>query len=143
MIELPKKALHWSGLSQRKNHHGHLIGVSPLEDAGGITLRGLTMEIEIKAHVDAVSCKWLFTLYQSGFQYKVRLYQLEVSPRSKRSHNAKIPIYGSHEHYGELSVNAIDSPKIGCDNWAESLNYFFKTANIEPFHIDDPYHVQL
>jgi hypothetical protein len=88
MLGIAKTAHAWTGFIKRKNHHGHIVGASPLLDEKGITLRGLTMEIEIKMNLDAISCKWIFSIYQSSGQLKTRLYQLEAVPKTKKSHNA-------------------------------------------------------
>ena len=136
MLSIHKSALKWTGFDARSNHIGHLIGVAELVDAGGLTLPGVTLQIELKEHLTAVRCLYLFSIMKLEKGQRKRLYQLEVSPKTKRTHNGKdAAIYGPHEHNGE-DVIAVDD--VSCDNFPKAVAWFFKRTNIAPFPIDNP-----
>lgn len=138
-LEVPKIVLNWSGLAARANHVGHLVGVGELAEAAtGITLPGLTLQVEVKAPRDVVRCLFLLTIFQLKGGVRQRAYQLEVAPSNKRTHNgAAGAIYGPHEHLGE-DVTAIRHEDVDCDNWMGSLQWFFDRTGIDPFDIPDP-----
>lgn len=143
MLETPKTAIRWSGLQPRKNHVGHLIGVAELVDSGGITLPGLTLQIEVKAPIDCERCLYLFSIMRWKNRQRRRVYQLEVSPLGKRTHNGTTTIHGPHEHVEENEPIRIDNPDVRCENWAGALAWFFKRTHIAHFDIQDPHHVAL
>lgn len=143
LLAQPKQVLQWRGLARRNNHAGHLMGVGDLADINGITIPGLTMQIELKAPIDAARCLFLFSLMLLQARERRRIYQLEVCPQNKRSHNGKEgPVYGPHEHIGQ-GVFPVADPKVSCDNWAGALQWFFAKTHITPFDIQDPNHVHL
>lgn len=142
MIDTPKQALRWTGLRPRSNHAGHLFGVAELVDNQGVTLPGLTLQIEIKAPVDAARCLFLFSLMRLQHGKRRRLYQLEVSPHNKRTHNGQTAIYGPHEHI-EDDTNQVTDPAVRCDNWFAALQWFFNRVSVQPFEIEDPHHAEL
>ena len=143
MLQTPKSAIRWTSLTQRTNHAGHLIGVAELVDAQGITLPGLTLQIEVKAPIDCDRCLYLFSIMRLKNRQRRRAYQLEVAPLGKRTHNGTTAIHGPHEHIEENEPIAIDHPDVRCDNWAGALAWFFKRTHITPFDILDPNHVAL
>ncbi len=144
MINSPKQALRWSGFKPRSNHAGHLVGVADLVDAQGITLPGYTLQIEIKAPVDASRCLFLFSIMRLHQKKRLRVYQLEVAPRSKRTHNGPTPIYGPHEHVGDADPTPVTDSGVDCDNWTGALQWFFSRISVQPFEVEDPNcHVEL
>lgn len=144
MIDIPKQALRWSGFKPRSNHLGHMVGVAELTDASGVTIPGHTVQIEIKAPVDVARCLYLFSIMRLHNKQRDRVYQLEVAPRSKRTHNGATIIYGPHEHVGEAEPTPITDTVVNCDNWAGALQWFFNRVAIQPFDIEDPTcHVEL
>lgn len=138
LIDTPKQALRWSGFKSRSNHVGHLIGVAELVDAQGITIPGYTLQIEIKAPVDTSRCLFLFSVMRLHQKQRLRVYQLEVAPRSKRTHNGALPLYGPHEHVETSEPTAVTDSSVDCDNWKGSLQWFFNRVSVQPFEIDDP-----
>lgn len=138
MIDTPKQALRWSGFKPRGNHVGHLVGVAELVDAQGITIPGYTLQIEIKAPVDTARCLFLFSVMRLHQKQRLRAYQLEVAPRSKRTHNGEVPIFGPHEHVGDEEPTPITDSSVDCENWAGALRWFFNRVSVQPFDIDDP-----
>lgn len=138
MIDTPKLALRWSGFKPRGNHVGHLVGVAELVDAHGITIPGYTLQIEIKAPVDAARCLFLFSIMRLHQKQRLRAYQLEVAPRSKRTHNGVTVIYGPHEHVGDEEPTPITDSSVDCENWAGALQWFFNRVSVQPFDIEDP-----
>ena len=143
MLKTKKTALRWTGMQQRHNHAGHLIGVAELVDQNGITLPGITLQIEVKAPIDSARCLFLFSIMQLRNRKRSRLYQLEVAPSSKRTHNGLLPLYGPHEHIGEEQPTSVADDGVKCDNWTGSLQWFFTRAGIDHFDIQDPNHVEL
>lgn len=136
MLTVQKKAIKWTGFLRRSNHSGHLIGVAELVDYNGITMPGLTLQIELKEHLTAVRCLYILSIMKLVKGQRKRIYQLEVAPKNKRTHNGKdAVIYGSHEHDGE-NVVAIDD--VTCDNFPDAVAWFFKRTNIVPFQIENP-----
>lgn len=139
MINTPKQAIGWSGFKQRHNHAGHVIGVAELVDAQGITLPGLTLQIEVKAAVEVDRCLYLLSIMQLIKKKRTRAYQLEVAPTSKRTHIGNPNLYGPHEHVGdEDEPTPVVSEDVTCDNWDGVLRWFFNRASIVPFHIENP-----
>lgn len=145
VIDVPKQAIRWSGFKPRHNHAGHLFGVAELADTFGVTIPGLTLQIEIKAPVDSQRCLFLFSVMQLVQKKRVRTYQLEVAPITKRTHNGKTPIYGPHEHVGDKNEpTPVVSPDVSCDNWSGCLQWFFNRVSVAPFPIENPNgHVEL
>lgn len=145
MIDTPKQAMRWSGFKPRSNHIGHLIGVAELVDSQGITIPGHTLQIEVKFPVDASRCLYLFSVMRLHKRTRQRVYQLEVAPRTKRTHNGPQPIYGPHEHVGEdEGPTPVADSSVDCENWRGALDWFFKRISLQPFQVEDPNcHVQL
>lgn len=144
MINTPKQALRWSGFRPRSNHAGHLVGVAELVDADGITMPGYTLQIEIKAPIDTSRCLFLFSIMRLHQKKRSRVYQLEVAPRGKRTHNGATTIYGPHEHDGESEPTPVVHPDVDCDNWQGALRWFFARVSMHPFEVEDPHcHVEL
>lgn len=144
LLAAPKQALRWSGFKPRSNHAGHLVGVAELVDPQGITLPGYTLQIEIKAPVDTARCLFLFSIMQLHQKRRRRVYQLEVAPRSKRTHNGATAIHGPHEHAGEDEPTPVAHPDVDCDNWPGALRWFFNRVGVQPFDVEDPHcHAEL
>jgi len=143
MLHLPKTAIRWTGLIERSNHAGHLLGVAELVDGNGITLPGITLQIEVKAPAETDRCLYQFSIMQLRHRKRHRLYQLEVAPRSKRTHNGINPIHGPHEHLGDDDPAVVTDETVKCDNWTGALHWFFLRTSIVPFEVKDPNHVEL
>jgi len=138
LIAIPKSIDQWSGFTPRSNHAGHIIGIAQLIDSAGIYLPGLTLEIEVKAPIVTAECLIQYSIRQRIAKNRLVVYQLEVCPKNKRSHNGVVPIYGPHEHIGDSDPNAVNHPGVDCDNWHESLSWFLKRINSVTFNIDSP-----
>jgi len=138
-LDVPKIVLNWSGLKPRSNHIGHLVGLGEIaEGRTGITLPGLTVQVEVKAPQDVARCLYLFTVFQLKAGTRHRAYQLEVAPANKRTHNGDNgPIYGPHEHLYE-EVTAVDHADVNCGNWGGALRWFFFRIALDPIEIPDP-----
>ena len=132
--------MNWSGLRPRNNHVGHLIGVAELIDSDGVTLPGFTLQIEVKAPIDSPRCLFLLSIMKLQNRKRKRIYQLEVSPMNKRTHNGENIIYGPHEHVGDTVGTVSD---VRCEDWKGVLNWFFTRTNITNFEIQDPHHVAM
>ncbi|WP_354684414.1 hypothetical protein [Cupriavidus necator] len=118
-------------LQPRKNHAGYVSGAARPEDEFGATLPGLTVELELKAPLLVDACKHIVTLFLLKNGVKYRVYQFEVQPPSKRSHNEPgNAIFGPHEHRGD-EVIAYDRAEVHCGTPVETLfELFCSEANI-------------
>lgn len=139
LINTAKTAIGWSGFKQRHNHAGHVIGVAELTDMQGVTIPGLTLQIEVKAAADVQRCLYLFSIMQTVKTKRTPAYQLEVAPADKRTHNGVTTIYGPHEHVGrDDEPTAVVNSDVTCDNWDGALLWFFNRVSIVPFPIENP-----
>lgn len=78
-------------------------------DEEGLTIPGVTVEIHLRVGLTADRCKYTFTLFHLSKQKKRRIYQLEVVPKSKRSHNGPPRLYGPHEHFGDTDTRSVQA----------------------------------
>lgn len=138
MLQTPKQVLRWGGLQPRTNHAGHLIGVAELANLQGVTLPGYTLQIEVKSPAVVDRCLHLFSIMRLHARKRFPVYQLEVAPHDKRTHNAIPPIYGPHAHMLDSAPIAVGDPRVDCRKWRDSLQWFFEQTRITPFEIDDP-----
>jgi len=100
--------------SNRDNHVGLLLALTQPEDESGAILPGLTLQLEIKRPIVVDRCLYEFGLFLLEHGVRRRVYQLNVSPADKRSHNGpRGALYGPHEHLGN-QVLPIDDPDIAC-----------------------------
>jgi len=102
IIDLPKfcnQNLVWG---TKANQNSFLQATSALDDAEGATIPGLTIQLEVKKPILVATYHFelgLFKLSHNGI--RERVYQLNVTPMHRRSHNdKKHPIYGPHIHHG-------------------------------------------
>lgn len=138
LLARPKLAGRWSGWERRSNHAGHVISTAELFELDGTTIPGVTVQFEVKAPVVALSCLFLLSVMQLTGRDRRRIFQLEVCPPSKRSHNGPIPLYGPHEHVGNLDPSPVTTPDVNCENWSGSTNWFLLRTGIAPFPIQSP-----
>lgn len=139
LLARPKVATRWSGWQKRVNHAGHLIAVAELAEHNGTTIPGVTMQLEVKDATSVVSCLFLFGIMALESGKRGRLYQLEVAPNTKRTHNGKVIIYGPHEHVGDLEPTQITDPVVNCESWDACALWFFTRASVVPFEIPNPF----
>jgi len=127
-MEIPKKicgSLEWK---HRTNHAGHAYLAGQFEDEDGAIIAGLTFQVEVKAPVVSTRCLFLFTVFMLLHGAKQRLYQLEVAPAGKRTHNsATQTTYGPHEHIGALVVEV---SSVGCHDFDGAIDHFAKQCSI-------------
>lgn len=138
IIDVPKYVQGWSGFQKRDNHAGHIIGVAQLSDEHGVYFPGLTLEVEIKAAAVTAQCLMQFSLRHKQGRLKEVVYQLEVTPSDKRSHNGIIPLYGPHEHVGDMEPVAIQQTGVNCSDWDGCLNWFAARVNVSNLQIEKP-----
>lgn len=139
IIALHKAAVRWTGWSTRNNHVSHLIGVAEIVDKHGISIPGLTVELEVKATIVANACLYLFSIMKLRGRDRVPVYQLEVASREKRTHNGLTTIYGPHEHIGSAEPSPVDDPGVDCDSWTRSLAWFASRVNLADLQPDNPF----
>lgn len=113
-MALPKLCSASLAWFERDNHVGLLLASAQPEDETGAILPGLTLQFVIKRPIVVDRCLYEFGLFLLEHGVRRRVYQLNVSPADKRSHNGPLgPIYGPHEHVGN-QVLPIDDPDVAC-----------------------------
>jgi hypothetical protein len=120
-----------------------MVAVADLLDSSYVTIPGYTIQLEIKAPVIVDSCLYLFSIMRHQAKIRRPIFQLEVAPEGKRTHNGELPIYGPHLHCGEMQPIPVQHPNVHCGSWAGSLKWFLEQARIESFPMEDPEDVQL
>lgn len=140
---IPKSVLRPPVWVPRSNHAGHLIAAVNLLDSSFATIPGTTLQLEIKAPIIVDSCFYLFSIMQHADKRRWPVFQLEVAPDHKRTHNGSPSIYGPHLHCGDDAPIPVRDQKVHCGDWTGSLEWFLEQANIAPFSMDDPENVRL
>lgn len=138
LIVVNKHPQNWSGFQARSNHRGHVIGVAQVSGDDGVFIPGLTVEIEAKAPLVTDQCLYHFSLRQRSGKLREVVYQLEVCPSSKRSHNGAIVLYGPHEHVGDSEPTSVHVSDVSCNDWDGCLRWFLARINLSPFLIEKP-----
>lgn len=138
LADLPKVASDPLVWEERGNHAGNKFCYSIVQDVSGAVLPGLTVQLEVRAPVKVVSCFFLFTLFKLADRQRLRVYQLEVAPLGKRTHNGREgALYGPHEHFGEEAF-AVQDPAVTCDDWSACLAYFARRCSLTLSHVLPP-----
>lgn len=139
LIDQAKTARSWSGWKSRSNHVSHIIGIAELVDAEGISIPGLTVELEAKAAIVADTCLFIFSIMKLRGRERVPVYQLEVASRAKRTHNGLTTIYGPHEHIGSTEPTSIADEAVDCSSWERCLAWFATRANVTNLTAENPF----
>lgn len=120
-------ALVWE---ERVNHSGHLLALGTLEDATGALLPGLTLQLEVKRPIVADRCLYELGLFLLENGVRRRVYQLNVCPPDKRSHNGVAgPLHGPHEHVGHEAA-AVADPAVRCGALGVAFDFFCRRVNL-------------
>lgn len=130
LMALPKLCSATLTWSERDNHVGLLLASAQPEDNTGAILPGLTLQLEIKRPIVVDRCLYEFGLFLLEHGVRRRVYQLNVSPADKRSHNGPLgPIYGPHEHVGNR-VLPIDDPDVACGRPDVAFAYYCRRISL-------------
>lgn len=130
LMALPKMCSALLAWSERDNHVGLLLASAQPEDQTGAIIPGLTLQFEIKRPIIVDRCLYEFGLFLLEHGVRRRVYQLNVSPANKRSHNCPLgPIYGPHEHVGDR-VLRIDDPDVACGRPDVAFTYYCHRINL-------------
>ena len=109
---------------------GLLLATAQLEDDTSAIIPGLTLQLEVKRPVIVDRCQYEFGMFLLEHGVRRRVYQLNVTPSDKRSHNtASGPLYGPHEHVGDL-VKAVADPNVQCGNLELAFQFFCQRINL-------------
>lgn len=120
-------ALAWT---ERDNHVGLLLATAQPEDDTGAIFPGMTLQLVIKRPVVVDRCLYELGLFQLEHGVRRRVYQLNVSPTDKRSHNGPGgALYGPHEHVGN-QVLPISDPHISCGHLDVAFAFFCQRINL-------------
>ena len=126
-LKLCAVSLSWA---DRSNHIGLLLATAQPDDETGAIIAGLTLQLEVKRPVVVDRCQYEFGMFLLEHGVRRRVYQLNVTPRDKRSHNGVSgAIYGPHEHIGD-SVEAVTDPDIQCGQLAVAFQLFCRRTNL-------------
>lgn len=99
-------------------------------DESGATIPGLTVEFDFRRGDVVNDCKFSFTLFGRRGTVSRRVYQIEVVPPERKSHNGESgALYGPHQHVGEKAL-AIDVGALGCMHHELWVREFLRQANI-------------
>ena len=116
--------------ADRSNHTGLLMATAQPEDETGAIIPGLTLQLEVKRPAIVDRCQYELGMFLLENGVRRRVYQLNVTPRDKRSHNSVSgPVYGPHEHVGD-SVEVVADPDIQCGQLAVAFQFFCRRANL-------------
>lgn len=99
--------------ADRSNHVGLLLASAQPEDGTGAFIPGLTLQLEVKRPIVVDRCQYELGMFLLEQGVRRRVYQLNVTPRDKRSHNglSSGAIRGPHEHVGD-STEVVADPNI-------------------------------
>lgn len=139
LLSIPKSAVRWTGWVPRSNHAGTLVGTAELVDSNSIAIPGVTLQLEVKEAVAVNSCLYLFSVMHFSRHLRSRIYQLEVAPEGKRTHNGASPIYGPHEHKGSSEATAVRHPDVHCESWGRCVTWFLTRVSVAPFALSNPF----
>lgn len=130
LMALPKLCSASLSWSERDNHVGLMLASAQPEDESGAILPGLTLQLEMKRPIVVDRCLYEFGLFLLEHGVRRRVYQLNVSPADKRSHNGPLgPMYGPHEHVGNR-VLPIDDPDVACGRPDVGFAYYCRRINL-------------
>lgn len=87
VMAVPKLCAASFGWTERDNLADLLLALAQPEDETGAILPGLTMQLVVKRPVVVDRCLYEFGLFQLEHGVRRRVFQLNVSPADKRSHN--------------------------------------------------------
>lgn len=128
----------WSGIRPKENHRGLWLGTAILFDNNGISMPGLTLQIEFRVPTVVDDCLIILSIFQRIGSKRHRAYQLEVCPIDKLSHNGEDPIYGPHEHLPNGEVHPVRENGVDCQSWPTVIAWFLSRTNIDPFDLEQP-----
>lgn len=116
--------------ADRNNHVGLLIATAQPEDDTSAIIPGLTLQLEVKRPIVVDRCQYEFGMFLLEQGARRRVYQLNVTPRDKRSHNGLSgAICGPHEHVGD-SVEVVADPSIQCGQLEVAFQSFCRRINL-------------
>jgi hypothetical protein len=116
--------------AERNNHVGILLATVGLDDETGTTIPGLTLQLEVKRPIVVERCLYEFGLFLLEGGCRRRVYQLNVCPFDKRSHNGPAEIIlGPHEHVGDL-VMAIRQEGVSCGEIDTAFKFYCQRINL-------------
>lgn len=116
--------------ADRNNHVGLLIATAQPEDDTGAIIPGLTLQLEVKRPIIVDRCQYELGVFLLEQGVRRRVYQLNVTPHDKRSHNGLSgAICGPHEHVGD-SVEVVADPNIQCGQLEVAFLSFCRRINL-------------
>ncbi|WP_141440117.1 hypothetical protein [Vreelandella titanicae] len=128
IISAPKSYDGELSYSEKTNNRAFQVISFRPEDEMGITLPGVTIEICLRTPLVIDECKYTFTIFRLKGQKRERIYQLEVVPSEKKSHNGPPKTYGPHVHIGD-SVQEVNID-LCCEDYQDWLAWFCEQVNL-------------
>lgn len=130
VINRPKILLGEMNWQDDPTQSSYLMSQFLVADESGITIPSLTVEFDFRRGIVVHDCKFTFTLFAHRGNQRRRVYQIEVMPKERRSHQRKdVQLYGPHQHFGD-DAERLDMDGLGCFNHEEWLHEFCRRASI-------------
>lgn len=130
LISLPKLLVGELIWDEDPTHSRYVTARFVVADDTGATIPGVTVEFLFRPGVVATDCKFAFTLFAQRAHRRCRVYQIEVVPPERRSHNGPSGcIYGPHQHFGERA-EVLGGTGLGCLDHEAWMREFLHRSNI-------------
>ena len=119
--------------AEKPNNTNFLHAQSLLANADGVVLQGLSVHLCVRVGRFAPDCLWDFGLFRFKGGKQLRLYQINVAPADKVTHNAREGAwYGPHQHFGASRVEKLDgNPPAPCVSHEAWFKEFLVRAKIQ------------
>lgn len=123
----------------RGNQTNYRVCATTLHDAAGVSVPGMTLQLEVRRPARVGDCYFMFGVYLSTRAGRWRVLQIEVYPANKPSHRCPdgTVLHGPHLHWGEDGFTIVDT-RLHCDDWAGSLAVFTELASISNVNVPPP-----
>jgi hypothetical protein len=129
-MAVPKLCAAILSWADRENHVGLLLATAQPEDETGAIFPGLTLQLIVKRAIIVDRCMYELGMFQLEHGVRRRVYQLNVSPADKRSHNSPTgPLFGPHEHIGD-HVEPVTDPDVACGRLDVAFALFCRRINL-------------
>lgn len=142
IISMAKRCADKLVYTTKDNNRAFQLITFRAEDEIGMSIPGVTIEICLRTPQIVDDCKYTFTIFRLVKQRRRRIYQLEVVPRDKKSHNGPPRIYGPHVH--QLDTVTAVNLDLCCKDYHDWLVWFCQQINLTlerepppPFGNDD------
>lgn len=132
ILEMPKTMLGDLDWDESPTNSNFLSVSENLLDDTGATIPGLSAQLVVRRGRYSHDCRFDFGIFKVMGPRKLRVYQINVRPPSKRSHrNANGTwLHGPHQHFGERAETFEPPLTLGCEDHEKWFGEFLKRAKI-------------